>query len=118
MIVVVADDLTGAAEMAGVGLAHGLNVEINIEGYRDSSAELLVVAADTRSKPIPIVIEKITKLSEEIRKGHPELVYKKIDSVLRGHVLEEYADHGRRIMYERGHYCAIKSCTGQGHHGW
>ncbi len=91
MIVVVADDLTGAAEVAGVGLAHGLNVEIDIEGYRDSSAELLVIAADTRSKPIPIAIEEITKLSKEIRKGYPELVYKKIDSVLRGHVLEESA---------------------------
>ena len=42
MIVVIADDFTGAAEVAGLGLMHGLSVELDIEGVWSSGADLLV----------------------------------------------------------------------------
>jgi len=90
MIVVVADDFTGAAEVAGVGLSHGLTVELDMEGVESSSnADLLVIATDTRSKELNEAVTEVRALSEALRDYTRGLVYKKIDSVLRGHILEE-----------------------------
>jgi uncharacterized protein YgbK (DUF1537 family) len=89
MIAVVADDLTGAAEIAGLGLMHGLVVELDIEGIWCSDADLLVIATDTRSKVLEEAIEELQILSQKIALQKPHWIYKKIDSVLRGHIIEE-----------------------------
>jgi uncharacterized protein YgbK (DUF1537 family) len=89
MIVVVADDFTGAAEVAGLGLMHGLSVELDIEGVSSSGADLLVIATDTRSKMPEEAVVEIQSLSQKIVQQNPGWIYKKIDSVLRGHIIEE-----------------------------
>jgi uncharacterized protein YgbK (DUF1537 family) len=89
MIIVVADDFTGAAEVAGLGLMHGLSVELDIEGVWSSGAELLVIATDTRSKPMEEAIGEVQVLCGKIARQKPEWIYKKIDSVLRGHIIKE-----------------------------
>ena len=43
MIVVIADDLTGAAELGGLGLRHGLTVEIVTDTDQYSQKDLLVI---------------------------------------------------------------------------
>ena len=89
MIIVVADDFTGAAELAGVGLSHGLSVELDIDGTEYSGADMLVIATDTRSKKLEDALEEVKKLSGKLMKHKPDWIFKKIDSVLRGHILEE-----------------------------
>lgn len=49
MIVVVADDFTGAVELAGVGLRYGLKAEVQTVVSPNTKAELAVIDADTRS---------------------------------------------------------------------
>lgn len=88
MIVVIADDLTGAAELAGIGLHHGLQVELST--IADSSdADMLVIATDTRSMDEGEAILEIEKVTNEVMLLQPQIVYKKIDSVLRGHIIAE-----------------------------
>ncbi|WP_207492351.1 four-carbon acid sugar kinase family protein [Aridibaculum aurantiacum] len=89
MIVVIADDLTGAAELGGLGLKYGLEVEIVTEVDKNTDADLLIISADTRSVSEEEATAKIKEITTRVLALQPELVFKKIDSVLRGHVLAE-----------------------------
>lgn len=93
MIAVIADDLTGAAELGGIGIRHGLVTEIrmNVEAAPDVAAgvELLVIAADTRSMGEAAAVEEMARITRQIRLLQPEWIYKKVDSVLRGHIVAE-----------------------------
>lgn len=93
MIAVIADDLTGAAELAGIGLRHGLQTEIRTAVGAPTDADLLVIAADSRSKPKTAAIEEMTTITKALKGLQPDLIYKKTDSVLRGHVLPELQVH-------------------------
>jgi len=91
MIAVIADDFTGAAELAGISLRYGLKVELCVGEVEYKNAEVLIVSTDSRSlkknEAIRITEELLKKILE--LKLKPKLIYKKIDSVLRGYVLEE-----------------------------
>jgi uncharacterized protein YgbK (DUF1537 family) len=89
MIVVIADDLTGAAELGGIGLRYGLRTKITTDLDVLPDAELLVIALDTRSKPQQEAEKDIEKISRKLLALQPKFIFKKIDSVLRGHVLPE-----------------------------
>ena len=89
MVAVVADDLTGAAELGGIGLRHGLTVEIGMEAPASSSADLLIIAANTRSLDEPSAVAAIAGITGQLAALKPEWIYKKTDSVLRGHVVAE-----------------------------
>ncbi|GAB3325083.1 hypothetical protein GCM10027299_22800 [Larkinella ripae] len=89
MLAVIADDFTGAAELAGIGRTHGLTVEIAMTLNLKTQAELLVVATDTRSVSEPEAVRAITAVCRALHRLKPQLIYKKIDSVLRGHVIAE-----------------------------
>ncbi|CAM3744742.1 four-carbon acid sugar kinase family protein [Mucilaginibacter galii] len=89
MIAVIADDLTGAAEVGGIGLQYGFTVEITTEVNVASTADLLVINTDSRSKGEPEAVIAVVKACKAIKALNPELIYKKIDSVMRGHVLAE-----------------------------
>jgi uncharacterized protein YgbK (DUF1537 family) len=89
MIAVIADDFTGAAEMGGIGLRYGLQVEINTTVNTRSDADLLIVAADTRSMDPEGAAGEMERLTAALLPLDPVLLYKKVDSVLRGHVAAE-----------------------------
>jgi len=93
MIAVIADDLTGAAELGGIGIRHGLKTEIRLTVGYSTEADLLVIAADSRSKDETAAIEEMTRITRDIRRLKPEFIYKKTDSVLRGHVIAELKTH-------------------------
>ncbi|HEV2483337.1 MAG TPA: four-carbon acid sugar kinase family protein [Puia sp.] len=93
MIAVIADDLTGAAELGGIGLRHGLRTEIRTIVPEHTGAVLLVIAADSRSKPEPAAIDEMTAITHALKALQPEWIYKKTDSVLRGHVIAELKTH-------------------------
>jgi uncharacterized protein YgbK (DUF1537 family) len=89
MIAVIADDFTGAAELAGISLRYGLKIELCVGEVEYKNADILVVSTDSRSLKKNEAIKITEELLNKILKLKPKLIYKKIDSVLRGYVLEE-----------------------------
>ncbi|MVN91927.1 four-carbon acid sugar kinase family protein [Mucilaginibacter aquatilis] len=90
-IAVIADDLTGAAEIGGIGIKYGLKVEISRNVNTASPADMLVINTDARSMNEAEAIEVTRNVSEQLKSLNPQFVFKKTDSVLRGHVLAEIA---------------------------
>lgn len=93
MIAVIADDLTGAAEIGGIGLRYGLKAEIVTHVPENSSADLLIISTDTRSMPESEALKLTREVSEAIRDINPSAIFKKIDSVMRGHIVPEISLH-------------------------
>ena len=89
MIVVIADDLSGAAELAGAAWRHGLSAEVQTMFAAGTNAEVVCVATDTRSLPAGQAARIVTTITQEIAATKPDWIFKKCDSVLRGPVLPE-----------------------------
>ena len=89
MFIVLADDLTGAAELAGIGLQFGLSVEIKSEFTGSSDADLLVINTSSRILNKEEAFLQVKKAAEFLLTLNPKWIYKKTDSVLRGNVLAE-----------------------------
>jgi uncharacterized protein YgbK (DUF1537 family) len=89
MIAVIADDFTGAAEIGAIGLRFGLSAEVQTQFYPDSKADLLVIDTDTRSRTKEQAATEVERVFKQLQKVCPEWIYKKVDSVMRGHILAE-----------------------------
>ena len=89
MIAVIADDFTGAAELAGISLRYGLKVELCVGKVEYKNADVLVVSTDSRSLSKDEAIEVTEKVIKQVLALKPGWIYKKIDSVLRGYVPDE-----------------------------
>ena len=89
MIVVIADDLTGAAELGGVAVRHGLSAEVQTAFDPGSAADVVLVDTDTRSCTNDSAAARVTVVATQVRAVAPELIFKKVDSVLRGHLVAE-----------------------------
>ncbi|KAA5540889.1 four-carbon acid sugar kinase family protein [Adhaeribacter rhizoryzae] len=101
MIAVVADDLTGAAELGGIGLRYNLRVEICTQVNAQTVADLLIISTDSRSKPKEAAEKETEQVIRALLPLKPELIYKKMDSVLRGHVLPEIKAQMRALNLQR-----------------
>ena len=86
MLAVITDDLTGAAEIAGIALSKGLSATIEIRGVHASSSDILVLATNTRSLDVDSAVAKNFSLTRELKALAPDMIFKKVDSVLRGHI--------------------------------
>ena len=85
-VLVVADDLTGAADCAA---ASGLNAVVVLDDSRGiPAAEVVAIDADTRRMDAGRAAVETARI---VQTYPAELVYKKIDSSLRGHVRTEVA---------------------------
>jgi uncharacterized protein YgbK (DUF1537 family) len=89
MIAVIADDFTGAAELAGISLRYGLTVELCLLEVNYTNADVLIVCTDSRSVKEEAAKKITADIVTDVVKLQPLFIYKKIDSVLRGHVLAE-----------------------------
>jgi len=89
MIAVIADDFTGAAEIAGLGLRYGLKVEIESHLFTKSDSDLLIIATDTRSKEKKEAYSEVFSITQKLKNIGFEWIYKKTDSVFRGHIYYE-----------------------------
>jgi len=89
MIAVIADDFTGAAEIGGIGLRYGLKVVIETKVEKEEDADLLIIAADTRSLSAEKAANEIETLTKQLIALNPRYIYKKLDSVLRGNIADE-----------------------------
>ena len=95
LIVIVADDLTGAADCGVACAAAGLDtVVVFSEAFRasDWSADAIAFDADTRRDPPEMAAAGTAKIVRALCSGGKQpLLYKKIDSTLRGNFAVEIA---------------------------
>ena len=86
MIAVIADDFTGAAEMAGVALRHGIRPVLSTEFDPHQGFDVVIVATNMRAKPEGDAMNELSSLIRQVGSLQAEYVFLKMDSVLRGHV--------------------------------
>jgi len=89
MIGVIADDLTGASELGGIGVRHGLKAEVILQGECIGNADLVCIDTDSRACPAKEAARRAAAAARKLRKAGAYWIYKKVDSVLRGNVLAE-----------------------------
>ena len=91
-MIVIADDITGAAEMAGIAFAYGKNVRLVCGGVAGGCGTATygttVIATDTRSMSEAEAVAETHRITSAI--SHQlSAIFKKTDSALRGHVVAE-----------------------------
>lgn len=103
-MVVIADDITGAAEIAGMAKAAGVTTRLVMVTSKTpetsvvEAGEVLVLATDCRQMPQ----EKAAELVGQLAKTYSgEAIFKKTDSVLRGHISAECEAILRNTDYEK-----------------
>ncbi|MEL0456532.1 four-carbon acid sugar kinase family protein [Flavobacteriaceae bacterium SZ-1-7] len=90
MITVIADDLTGAAEIAGICLRYGIDTTFGIDTMSQREAKVNIIATDSRSLSEAEAYQIHWQLAKKvIQKSKNQIIFKKCDSILRGYVLTE-----------------------------
>ncbi|HSY42349.1 MAG TPA: four-carbon acid sugar kinase family protein [Candidatus Acidoferrum sp.] len=89
MIGVVADDLTGAAEMAAIALRHGLRAEIVHRAKPKGDSQVVCIDTDSRSCDVAEAARRASAAANLLWTAGAKWIYKKVDSVLRGQVTAE-----------------------------
>jgi uncharacterized protein YgbK (DUF1537 family) len=88
-VAAVADDLTGAAELAAVGWRRGLEAEVHTETGWPPLAPLTVLDTDSRTRGESAARARSRSAAAWLAARRADLVYRKVDSVLRGWVRPE-----------------------------
>jgi uncharacterized protein YgbK (DUF1537 family) len=89
MIVVLADDLSGAAELAGVAVRRGLAAEVQTVFHPATAADVVCLDTNSRLLPDAAAATRVAGFARQVAQTRPDWVFKKCDSVLRGPVLAE-----------------------------
>ena len=119
MIIVIADDLTGAAEIAGLGCHYGIDTALLMQVPEVlPQRSLVVMVADTRSAQPEQAVTEVEKLCAQLqtlcRTMDPKpILYKKVDSFVRGHVVEELQAVLRSTDYQQAIYMPANPSLGQ-----
>jgi uncharacterized protein YgbK (DUF1537 family) len=101
-IAALADDLTGAAEIAAIGKRHGLSTHILTAASTPSGhTGLTVHDSDSRLLSPAEAAQRVTLLGSALAAQKPAFVFKKTDSVLRGNVVAEVVALARSLGLRR-----------------
>lgn len=138
MILVIADNLSGALEIAGIGHSYGLITSI-ITGQTDNLpvCDLIVFATETRSMTEQEAVDETHSVCQQIKSALPKLtearhaamtplqraqalahpnevlhIFKKTDSLLRGHVHMELRALIEESRYEQVMYLPANPSKG------
>jgi uncharacterized protein YgbK (DUF1537 family) len=90
-IVIVADDLTGAADSAAPFARLGARALVLLEPpyHTTKGPGVVAIDADTRGLSTSEAAAKTREVADWLRRERPAVVFKKIDSTMRGHVAAE-----------------------------
>ncbi len=101
--VVIADDITGAAEIAGVALRHGVSAVLTTNIAEPiPETDVFIIATDTRSGNEDNARNVVEQISKNLKDVDCQ-IFKKTDSVLRGHIIAEL----QTIVNIKGFDCAL-----------
>jgi D-threonate/D-erythronate kinase len=90
MLIVLADDFSGACEIAGIGHRYGLITEVQLNFDPVTRADLVVLDTNTRSMSESEAIQRTGEIANSLKSISGSLkLFKKVDSVLRGHIVAE-----------------------------
>lgn len=118
MILVIADDLTGAAEIAGLAQSRGLQTRLLTDaGGSADQCDVTVVATDTRSMTAEAALSETRRVVSSLIR-HQVLapgvtLFKKTDSALRGHVVAELHELMRLTGFQRSVYLPANPSRGR-----
>ena len=93
-MLILADDLSGAAEAGGIALRYGLTAEVQTRFRPSNDADLIVVNTETRGCSGLVAAQRVRQTLRCYRELPHRLLFKKVDSVLRGNVLAELSAVG------------------------
>jgi uncharacterized protein YgbK (DUF1537 family) len=118
IVAVIADDITGAAEMAGIGFRHGFKTSLmTMTGQEETLAlpdcELLVCATDTRSQTEQEAARITRQVTTRLVEAGVRYFFKKVDSALRGHVEAELQAMLEVLPYESALYLPANPSKGR-----
>lgn len=85
-LVVLADDLTGAADAAAPFAARGLDVSVALTADTAEGVDVLALVTDNRWRPPDEAAARMRAAVDRARAWGPDLFFVKIDSTLRGRV--------------------------------
>jgi len=88
-ILIFADDLTGAADSAGGFIGKSSEVVVALDERIRVRAPVLSIDLDTRMLDEDAACAKVEQAFSRRRAREADILFKKIDSTLRGHVVEE-----------------------------
>ena len=114
-MIVIADDITGAAEIAGIAHAAGQQARLLCASgplYCDTVAVTTVIATDTRSMSEPEAAAETRRIASAIS-HHTSPIFKKTDSALRGHVVAELTALMDVTGYQRAVYLPANPSKGR-----
>lgn len=97
-LTIIADDLTGAMDSSGYFATLGFSTIVVLGKSPSQVAEVVVISTNSRGDSPAEASEKLKKLSAELKEG---IVYKKIDSTLRGNIGSELAAAMKGLDSER-----------------
>jgi len=100
-IAALADDLTGAAEIAAIGNCHGLPTRIFSSTDSATCDGLAVHDSDSRLLSSAEAAQRVSTISRRIAVQKPTFVFKKTDSVLRGNVVAEVVALAKALNLQR-----------------
>ena len=118
-MVVIADDITGAAEIAGIAHAAGQQARLLCASgplYCDSVAVTTVIATDTRSMSETEAVAETRRIASALTSHLSPLtshLFKKTDSALRGHVVAELTALMDVTGYQRAVYLPANPSKGR-----
>lgn len=109
-MIVIADDITGAAEIAGIAFSRGEQVRL-VCGDALATGGTTVIATDTRSMSEVEAFAETRRIISHF--SFPFLIYKKTDSALRGHVMAELSALMEATGYQRVVYLPANPSKGR-----
>src|SRR5829696_5347244 len=103
-LIILADDLTGAAGCAARWRQAGLAATITLPGARVSESDgAICCTTDSRHLPADFAARRVHNLAASLDTHTGSIWYKKIDSTLRGHLGQELD----ALLDARGGSCAL-----------
>jgi uncharacterized protein YgbK (DUF1537 family) len=90
-IYVITDDLTGANDTAVQFAKKGLRtcVFLDTESASEKGLEVVVLNTESRALPAPLAVERVRNAFHSLSLSESDILFKKIDSTLRGNVVPE-----------------------------
>ena len=119
-MIVIADDITGAAEIAGIASEQGFPVQLLCAGGDAVGCDVVatsgvtVIATDTRSMSEEEAVAETRRIASSFLISHSSfLIFKKTDSALRGHVVAELKALMAATGYKRAVYLPANPSKGR-----
>ena len=126
-MIIIADDITGAAEIAGLAFTKGLQVQLVCSSAADNSSAatfpvccdsvaaqgITVIATDTRSMTEAEAITETHRIASPLLGRERGRLFKKTDSALRGHVVAELTALIQATGYQRAVYVPANPSKGR-----